>query len=68
MTRTKRLIAVPVAVATEIYCPDEDNCGREEPIPASNGSFMRSDSELLPDTVTCPDCGKTFKVAKRIRV
>jgi len=59
-TRESRKVAVAYVRAVEIDCPE---CGREDPIPASDGSFMH---DRLPETVTCPDCGKTFKVSKRI--
>ena len=58
-TTTRRMYAAPIAVAVEIHCPDQAGCGREDPIPARDGSFMW---DRLPETVTCPDCGQTFRV------
>ena len=54
-----RKFAVPIALAVEIHCPNIVGCGREDPIPSSDGSFMW---DRLPETVTCPDCRQTFRV------
>jgi rubredoxin len=55
-------VAKAYLVAVEIRCP---GCDREDPIPARDGSFMW---DALPEEVTCPDCGRTFKVSKRVEV
>ena len=57
------------AVAFEIMCPEANGgkCQRSgEPIPAHDGSFIWRGG--LPDEVTCPDCGRTFKVSRRINL
>jgi rubredoxin len=59
---TGRQWAKAVAVALEIACPDPD-CGREDSIPTTGGSFMW---DHLPDAVTCPDCGQTFRVSGKV--
>ena len=60
---TSRKVASVRAVAVEITCPE---CGPDEdPIPATDGSgsFMWNH---VPEVVTCPRCGKTFRVAKKV--
>ena len=57
-TRTAHVFAT----AIEIHCPDR-RCLRTDPIPGPDGGFQWLN---LPETVKCPDCGKTFKVSKRI--
>lgn len=64
MTRRPKLkgakAATVRAVAVEICCPE---CEDADPIPARDGSFMW---DRIPEEVTCPQCGQTFKVAARI--
>jgi rubredoxin len=62
--RTSRRVASPLMVAVEIHCPDPE-CGRDDPIPVRNGSFMW---DSLPERVTCPDCGQTFRVSRKVQV
>jgi hypothetical protein len=60
---TSKLLATPIAVAFEFFCPDK-SCGRDDPIPAIGGSFMW---DRRPSVVTCPDCGQSFRVSLRIQ-
>jgi hypothetical protein len=60
---TSKLLATPIAVAFEIFCPDK-SCGRDDPIPATDGSFLW---DRCPFVVTCPDCGQSFRVSLRIQ-
>lgn len=54
--------ATAYVVALEVYCP---GCGREDPIPSRDGSFLW---DRLPREVTCPDCGGTFQVERRVEI
>lgn len=64
MTTEKRCTktATVYAVAIEIWCPASD-CDRDDPIPATDGSFMW---DRKPETVKCPDCGRTWRVGSKI--
>jgi uncharacterized Zn-finger protein len=49
------------AVSVEIHCPD---CSKVRgPIPERDGSRQR---DSIPNSVTCPWCGTTYEVGRRI--
>ncbi len=62
---TTMQVAKVYASAVEIMCPEGDGgkCDRTDPIPAPDGSFMWTH---WPETIRCPDCGRTYKVSRKI--
>ena len=56
-----RQLAVACMASVEIWCP---NC-RHNPIPSPDGSFLWKE---MPSIVKCNECGKQFRVGKRIRL
>jgi hypothetical protein len=58
--KPKTAMVVPVAV--HIWC---QQCDRDDPIPASDGSFMW---ESVPYSVKCPSCGRVSRTPKTVKV